>query len=101
MIAAAGRAAVHEHFARRQRLQTEQYADQAGLAGAVGAEDGEELATTYVEIQAVPQDAITEAQRRVAQRDSDLGVSHRGLAAAHCPGAAARPGTSCAPASSR
>ena len=56
-------------LARVERLQPEEHAQQRGLAGAVGAEHGEELAGLDVEVEALPQRALAEAQCGAAQRD--------------------------------
>src|SRR4051812_36407052 len=52
-----------------RRELPEQDAQQRRLAGAVLAEDGEELAALDVERQVAPQLALTEAQRELVDRD--------------------------------
>ena len=69
LAAARGRLPPDQHLPRVQRLQPQEHPQQRGLAGSVGAQHGEELTGRDVEVEALPQGALAEAQCGAAQRD--------------------------------
>ncbi len=70
------------HRAAFQGLLAEDDLEQAGLAGAVGAEDGDELAGGHVEVEAGPEPAVAVGQRRAAQAEGGGPRPHFPLSAA-------------------
>ena len=88
-VAALARRAAVDHDAPGARLeQPEQDADQRRLAGAVRAEDGEELAVLELEAEPFEERALAEAEREVVDRDdahrASAAASARACASCHC-----------------
>ena len=86
--------AVDQHLSGRQRLQSEDRAQQAGLAGAVRAEHGEELAGLRPAGRARATVRVRRS-RGAASRSSRTGVIARAPSSARRGSLASRPGSRC------
>src|SRR5699024_10298935 len=81
--AVTGGAAVHQHLAGVGPDLAEQYLEQGGLAGAVGAEDGDELAGLDLQVEVLDERAAAARDPHPALRDDGPGAGATTVVTGH------------------
>src|SRR5690606_8753376 len=77
--AVTGRAAVDEHGSGVGLVLAEKHLEQGGLAGAVGAEDGDELAGVDLQVEVAYEGAASARDGHAVERDDGAGAGDAAL----------------------